>query len=94
MPSPKIVSQLGFIVWYLRNEFHQALLWGWGWGSQGKGEHIAENTEVSIETAQHPRWSLPVSCWFGPALLSLSHSTEQLRLPHSTLPSYTVESAE
>lgn len=80
MPSPKIVSQLGFIVWYLRNEFNQALLWGWGWGSQGKGERIAESTAVSIDITQHPCWSLRVSCCFGPVLLSLSRPTEQLRL--------------
>lgn len=52
MPSPKIVSQLGFIVWYLRNEFHQELLLGGG--SQGKGEHTAENTMINIDKTQPP----------------------------------------
>lgn len=82
MPSPKTVSQLGFIVWYLRNEFHQELLGG---GLPGKGAHTAENTRVNVDMTQHPSWSLWFSCCFGPvhfgpAFLNLSHHLEQLRL--------------
>lgn len=72
MPSPKIVSQLGFIVWYLRNEFYQELLGG---GLPGKSAHTAENTMVNVDTTQHPSWPLCFSCCFGPAHLSLPFST-------------------
>lgn len=71
MPSPKTVSQLGFIVWYLRNEFHQELLGG---GLPGKGAHTAENTMVNVDMTQHPSWSLWFSCCFGPVHFSLPSS--------------------